>query len=271
MIFGLPETCFGVLPGSSFLQTGPRGEARTAIWLQSWAHLDAVRYAVWECKSCISSGTMRAKLTMSVWWANSQFTCPMWRSIGRKLWHLSARWRKRCQHESCPSHFYRFVPNSKVLLCSLQLPGARRMWLLLGCSSHRRLGDACRDGPPKGNWCAIFKSGDGSVRDEWGRNTYCMNYEWWMKHLDSRCLWHVVTADWIVLCIEVWLCTKLQVKDCSTNVHHCGAVAPTWLPYFAVVARQQGGRNHETKNCTIQICVYFFKLASKCCDLIWGS
>lgn len=63
---------------------------------------------------------------------------------------------------SWPSNFYRL----NCLNRFVQLPGARWMWLLLGCSSHRRLGNACRDGPPKGNWCAIFKSGDGSVREE---------------------------------------------------------------------------------------------------------
>lgn len=108
------------------------------------------------------------QLTMFVWWANSQFTCT---SRGRLVENFDVCRQGEgsdasMSHASCPSDFYRLNLNRFV-----QLPGARWMWLLLGCSSHRRLGNACRDGPPKGNWCAIFKSGDGSVREERG-NTY---------------------------------------------------------------------------------------------------
>lgn len=166
--------CCPWLPGSSFLQTGPRGEARTAIWLQSWVRLDVFRYAVWVYVKVALHQDPCVQLTMFVWWANSQFTCA---SGGRLVENFDV-----CRQgegsdghaRSCSCNFYR-------LNRFVQLPGARWMWLLLGCSSHRRLGNACRDGPPKGNWCAIFKSGDGSVREEWG-NTCEL---WILKHLNG--------------------------------------------------------------------------------------
>lgn len=152
--------------GSSFLQTGPRGEAKTVSWPWLLHHGYCIRWFLRH--SSTTSWAPRAACEVD--WSKTLTSVGKVKELGAMLaWGNSTagvlqRSRKlKPQNNnaetvrvvSCCFHVF---SESKCRKCRT-VAGAGRMWLLLGCCCHWCIRDACGDDLEKGDWCTFVQSG----------------------------------------------------------------------------------------------------------------